>query len=73
VSSNGTKNWDRPCYSHPKLKVGGSGDPIEHLARIKFFVTEDTLALATDLEEAGHAHFYADRDPHVTRLVLCQD
>lgn len=56
-----------------KLKVGGSGPDIPHRARIAFYVVDGGEGTFFEGEEAGHSHFYADFDPHVTRLHLCQD
>ncbi|HEU0021678.1 MAG TPA: hypothetical protein VFR55_08410 [Dehalococcoidia bacterium] len=55
-----------------KLKVGGDSD-IPHLTVIEFFITDRPLEMETERSPAGHAHFYADANPHVTRIVLCQD
>ena len=56
-----------------KLKVGGVGEDIDDGAKISFFVTDGALPPAPGSEEAGHFHFYADQNPHITRLSLCQD
>ena len=54
-----------------KLKVGGKGVPIADGARIRFFCSDGPLVVS--IFEAGHSHFHADNEPHITRLVLCQD
>jgi hypothetical protein len=62
-----------------KLKVGGRGVPIADGARISFYCSEGPLVVSVTngatvtAFEAGHSHFHADNEPHITRLVLCQD
>jgi len=56
-----------------KLKVGGDtqGD-IQHRSLIEFFVTANTLPLNSALTPGATALFYADGNPHVTRLAVNQ-
>ena len=56
-----------------KLKVGGSGEDLDDMTRISFYVTQGILDSNSTLDEAGHSHFHADSMPHITRLNLCQD
>jgi len=56
-----------------KLKVGGDtqGD-IQHRSLIEFFVTADALPLNSALTPGATALFYADGNPHITRLAVTQ-
>ena len=55
-----------------KLKIGGGGPDLDHMARLSFYISDGPLTSAT-VFEAGHHHFYSDYDPHFSRLDLCQD
>lgn len=56
-----------------KLMVGGNGEDIPDQARISFYVSDGSVRDFRTIPEAGHAHFFADEDPHVTAIALCQD